>query len=469
VRVRFPREVGSRRLGHWLVDVVGDGRNRLAGEPLPRVHVVEVGPGAVVGEGSAPYLLSQSRIVTAQVDELSSVEGPAGSQRERVPIVHAPDLAVSHDGGARARGPPGSLKAELVHESREVNVCRREELRSSIDHEPVDDLRGHPAPDGFGCLQHTDGDSRLDQAVRGDETSEAGADDENLRVAIHVAFRWWSLGGTSLRVQLVGGSCQTCFGGAREISNWAGSKPISAPCCPGKIGAHRTAASGAPATGDLPFRFLIGDPCDLARRSIVPAISALTIRRTATDASFVLHWRDSAKVAHGGGLYQVMPVGVFQPSDSGAWNVANDFDLWRSMAREYSEEFIGTPEHRGTDGPLDYNSWHFYRSLTDARDNGKITAHLLGAGVDPLSLVTDLLVAVVFDADVFDGLFGGIGATNAEGCVVGARPVHSGIAGLPLGYVDGSATSRPMQAAGAAGLVLSREHTSILLPWMSSR
>jgi hypothetical protein len=201
----------------------------------------------------------------------------------------------------------------------------------------------------------------------------------------------------------------------------------------------------------------------------VPAISALTIRRTATDASFVLHWRDSAKVAHGGGLYQVMPVGVFQPSDSGAWNVANDFDLWRSMAREYSEEFIGTPEHRGTDGPLDYNSWHFYRSLTDARDNGKITAHLLGAGVDPLSLVTDLLVAVVFDADVFDGLFGGIGATNAEGCVVGARPVHSGIAGLPLGYVDGSATSRPMQAAGAAGLVLSREHTSILLPWMSSR
>jgi hypothetical protein len=227
--------------------------------------------------------------------------------------------------------------------------------------------------------------------------------------------------------------------------------------------AHRTAAAGISPPADLPFRSLIGDPCDLARRSIVPAISALTIRRTTADASFVLHWRDSASVAHGGGLYQVMPVGVFQPSDSGAWNVGNDFDLWRSLAREYSEEFLGASELRGTDGPLDYSAWPFYRSLTDARDAGSITVHLLGAGVDPLSLVADLLVAVVIDADVFDGLLGGLVTTNAEGRVVGNRPVDSGIGALQLDDVDGSTTSRPMQAAGAAGLVLSREHSSTLL------
>jgi hypothetical protein len=39
----------------------------------------------------------------------------------------------------------------------------------------------------------------------------------------------------------------------------------------------------------------------------------------------VLHRRDASKVAHGGGLYQVMPVGVFQPSSAGDWNRLNGY------------------------------------------------------------------------------------------------------------------------------------------------
>jgi hypothetical protein len=122
--------------------------------------------------------------------------------------------------------------------------------------------------------------------------------------------------------------------------------------------AHELAAAFAmhgsnQALEDLPLRALVGDPCDLRRRPVLPAISALTIRRTSTGASFMLHRRDASKVAHGGGLYQVMPVGVFQPSTAGEWNRLNDFDLWRSMAREYSEEFLGLPscrarQHRST-------------------------------------------------------------------------------------------------------------------------
>jgi hypothetical protein len=47
------------------------------------------------------------------------------------------------------------------------------------------------------------------------------------------------------------------------------------------------------------------------------AISTLTLRRSAGgDASFPLHWRDPAKVTHAGGLYQVIPVGIFQPVSS---------------------------------------------------------------------------------------------------------------------------------------------------------
>jgi hypothetical protein len=44
---------------------------------------------------------------------------------------------------------------------------------------------------------------------------------------------------------------------------------------------------------------------------------------------------------------------MFQPSAAGAWNEANDFDLWWCLAREFSEEFLGAPEHQGLDGPLE--------------------------------------------------------------------------------------------------------------------
>ena len=63
-------------------------------------------------------------------------------------------------------------------------------------------------------------------------------------------------------------------------------------------------------------RARIADPCDLTRRPANLAITTLTLRFDAATgrASFLLHWRDPAKVGHAGGLYQVIPVGMFQPS-----------------------------------------------------------------------------------------------------------------------------------------------------------
>lgn len=161
-----------------------------------------------------------------------------------------------------------------------------------------------------------------------------------------------------------------------------------------------------------------------------------------------------------------MPVGMFQPSAAGAWNQSNDFDLWRCMAREYSEEFLGAPEHQGHDGPLDYTNWPFYRALAEARDADKITADWLGIGVDPLSYVTDLLVAVVFDDDIFDALFGNGVATNAEGHLVSGQAGRSPVAGHPFtkDWITRLVTTEPMQSAGAALLNLAWEHRSALLP-----
>ena len=200
----------------------------------------------------------------------------------------------------------------------------------------------------------------------------------------------------------------------------------------GEAAAHEHVAAlldGAP----TPLRDAIGDPTDLRRRPANLAVSALTVRRLTSDVRpqpdrFLLHWRDPAKVGHAGGLYQVVPVGVFQSAGPG------DFDLWRFLLREYAEELHGEPELEAPD----YAAWPFAVAMTAALDAGDLTADVLGLGVDPLTFATDLLVRVVIDEDVFDELFGARVAVNDEGAV-SMRPFTSAsIAGLP------------MQAAGAA-------------------
>jgi hypothetical protein len=165
-------------------------------------------------------------------------------------------------------------------------------------------------------------------------------------------------------------------------------------------------------------------------------------------------------VNHAGGLYQVMPAGLFQPVTGAP---RHDLSLWKSMVREFSEEFLGTPEdYPATNGLLDYDGWPFYRRLTRARREGRLAVHCLGAGVDPLTFATDLLTVAVFDAGLFDAEFAGLVARNAEGSVVtGGSP-----AGIPLtaGTVARlSGGGEPVQAAGAAALHLAWQHRARLL------
>jgi hypothetical protein len=234
----------------------------------------------------------------------------------------------------------------------------------------------------------------------------------------------------------------------------------------GHAAAHELAAvwQDSPTMADLPLRALVGDPCDLARRPALLAITTLTLRRApGGEVSFLLHWRDPAKVNHAGGLYQVMPVGVFQPITGAPAAVENDFSLWRCLARELSEELLDTPEDYETgDGVLDYRRWPFYQRLAQARREGTLSVHAVGMGVDPLTFATDILTVAVFDADVFDSLFCGLVARNAEGRVI----TVPGAAGIPFGAaaVDRfSGGTEPMQASGAALLRLAWQHRRSLL------
>lgn len=231
--------------------------------------------------------------------------------------------------------------------------------------------------------------------------------------------------------------------------------------------AHELSAAGsAPALAGLPFRTLIGDPFDLARRPLLPSIDTLTIRKARDgSATFVLHRREAANVAVAGGVLHVMPAGVFQPSTVLPWDQANDFDLWRNMMREFAEEFLGDPEADGESGePIDYFDTEPYRTLNQARWERSVRTWCFGVGLDPLTLAGEILAAAVIDADVYDQVFADMVNRNNEGTLVGTdqnRP-QAGIA-FTEDNVTRLLTEEHLAPAAAACLHLAWHHRDLLL------
>jgi hypothetical protein len=228
----------------------------------------------------------------------------------------------------------------------------------------------------------------------------------------------------------------------------------------GEAAAHEYAATRLSGWEDhrpAGLRARIADPCDLGRRPVNLAITTLTLRFEAATgrASFLLHWRDPAKVGHAGGMYQVIPVGIFQPSGEACWHEREDFSLWRCMLREFDEELRGTPEEYGA-GPVDYASWPFARHMAAALDRSQVRVWCLGLGVDPLTYATDLLTVAVIDSRVFDELFRLDPRGNAEGRVLAAREFAAHV-------IDRIVTTEPVQAAGAAVLRLAWRHREVLV------
>jgi hypothetical protein len=227
----------------------------------------------------------------------------------------------------------------------------------------------------------------------------------------------------------------------------------------GDAAAHEftTAILGEITTQD--FRAAIGEPCDPARRPVNVALSTLTLRydRTTGAATFPLHRRDGATVGHAGGMYQVLPVGIFQPAGEEPWNAENDFSLWRCIVRELAEELRGQAEDYETHrGPIDYGAWPFADHLTRALDTARVRAFCVGIGVDPLTFATDILTVLTIDAPLYDELFGTVAASNVEGSILPAMPFSAET-------VEQYASKEPTQAAGAGLLRLAWRHRSLLL------
>jgi transcriptional regulator with XRE-family HTH domain len=217
---------------------------------------------------------------------------------------------------------------------------------------------------------------------------------------------------------------------------------------------------------ELPLRQIIGDPFDLSRRALLPSINTLTIRRSGASGAFILHHRDASRVAMAGGVFHVMPAGVFQPSSLSPIDQTHDFDLWHNMLREFSEEFLGNAEHDGSaSSPIDYEGCEPFRSMNRAREEGKIRSFCFGIGLDPLTLAGEILVVTVIDDDVFDEVFRDFIAVNSEGVAVAAGDSKRAAQGIPFNEANVSRLLERERVAPAAAacLDLAWQHRILLL------
>jgi hypothetical protein len=213
---------------------------------------------------------------------------------------------------------------------------------------------------------------------------------------------------------------------------------------------------------EVPFRRFAGDPFDLVSYPLLFSISTLTVRRSRARSTFVLLRRGIDKVAIAGGMLSVMPTGVFQPASITPTHNSADFDLWRNMMREYSEEYLGNPEHDGDGDPIDYDNQEPFRSLNAARREGRIKVHYLGTGLDALNFVSDALTLAVFDAETFDDLFRDMVEVNEEGSIARDGKTLENFV-FDDATIERLLATEAVAPSGAACLTLACQHRTALL------
>ncbi|MPZ67059.1 MAG: hypothetical protein GEU83_16660 [Pseudonocardiaceae bacterium] len=93
-----------------------------------------------------------------------------------------------------------------------------------------------------------------------------------------------------------------------------------------------------------------------------------------------------------------------------------------------------------------------------------MTAHLLGIGLDALTLAATILTVVVIDDDAFGQAFGSVVRFNDEGEIVGIAD-DAAAEGVPFtaAAVDRMLNSEPMASPGAACLALAWKYRGALL------
>jgi hypothetical protein len=215
-----------------------------------------------------------------------------------------------------------------------------------------------------------------------------------------------------------------------------------------------------------PYRRFLGNPFDFTRRCATPGIDAITIRLEGGHGTFYVIRRDASQVVSAANVTGIVPAGEFQPSDDSWAAKKADFDLWRSIMREYVEEFLDLEDARVRVGtPINFLEQPTYSLLSSAYSSHKIKPFLLGVGLDPVNWKPTILTVCVFPGRLFDKLFSDMVSSNHEGLL--ELPTRQRALGRPLeGWpfdeetVFAYANDAGVLPAARAGLMLAWRHRS---------
>lgn len=121
----------------------------------------------------------------------------------------------------------------------------------------------------------------------------------------------------------------------------------------------------------------------------------------------------------------VVPAGEFQPHSKDPLIWKDDLNLWRTIMREYAEEFLREPDAAEARGAvIDFAHQPPYSDFNEALDNGQLKVYLLGLGLEPITWKPEICTACVWDAGSFDRVFGTMGTSNAEGDLITGQGLH---------------------------------------------
>jgi hypothetical protein len=173
---------------------------------------------------------------------------------------------------------------------------------------------------------------------------------------------------------------------------------------------------------DGPYRRWLSNPFDFTRRTAIPGVNALTIRRSTTGEEPRFYLVRRGDVATAMNTLHVIPAGEFQPSRDGPLHHETELRIEATIIREYVEELLNLEETRNPDlPPVDIESNEPYRGIHQAMRSSDMQAWYLGIGLYPLTWKPEILTACVFDAEVFDDLFADMVRNGQEGELQGTE------------------------------------------------
>ena len=211
----------------------------------------------------------------------------------------------------------------------------------------------------------------------------------------------------------------------------------------------------------IPRRHALQDVTNVGDVLHPAAVTTLLLRlprEPGSGATFYYLQRNES-LAHSAKLIGLVPSGMFQPASAHPDALVNDLSILRNVQREFAEELLGYEELREPSPYIEASS--AFIDLDDLLDMGLARLYFLGVGLDPLTLVAEIMTALVMTDEAFELVLSDrLEAHSSEGLI----PMNENLEGLPFPEsVDRLLAESQLGACAGACLRLAVGHSDLLL------